>query len=471
MKQEDKVVMKDDKYEREIDLKEIFFRVLYGWRKIIIIAFVFAVFCGGYNLFSGMRTENNKAALINQETAYQNALSTYETSKSTIEKEIRNLTTSLERQIEYNNNAIIMQINPFDEQMANITYYIDMNYQLMPDQIYQNFDTSNMVISAYVAKAENGEMYNYIIDNLSYDIDIKYLKELISIEPDFDNHMLHIQVIHSDKTLCEEIFKLVCESLNITQENINESVGVHILSVINQSIQSTVDFDREKEQKTNLQNVEDYKIRLTERQAALSALVIPTKSVASIRSVIKYAIIGFFIGAILIISIIIFSFMMSDKILSTKDFRKRYCIRILGMLNKSSKKRLFGFIDHFFNRLEGTLTVKITEDEAIKRICSSLTAILKVEDIKNCSIMITGTAKIESIEAIYKKIAIEFKDNSYKFLFGGNICYTTKTIDMISECNAVVIVEEFGHTTNTEIAKELFNINDLNKKIIGAILI
>jgi len=466
--------MNDVNYEKDIELKELFFRILNGWRRVIVVALLFAFLFGGYKCISGMRALNDKATIESQETAYEAAQSTYETNKAIMQKEIDNINTSIERQTKYNEESILMQINPFDEQVANISFYIDSDYQIMPDLTYQNTDIADMVIRSYLSFAQNGDMYNYILKNLSYDIEYQYLKEIISVWCEYESNTISIQVVHSDLSICKEIIEIVRKFIEEEQDVIKEKVGEHSISIINESTISSVDFNRETEQKAKLQIVEDYKNSLVVKQAALSALVAPTKTVLSnsliLKSMIKYSILGFFAGVFLIIVIILLSFMMSDKLSNTKEFRARYSLRVLGMLKKPLKKRFFGFIDQWLMRLEGTSDVKVTEDEAIKRICANLKAALKIEDILNCKIMITGTAKIDNLESIFKKISVEFEDNSCKFFYSGNISYTAKTIEMIAECNAVIIVEKMGHSTHTEITKELDNINDINKKVIGVVL-
>jgi len=467
--------MNDEKYESEIDLKQLLNTFLFSWRKIIVVAIIFTIFCGGYKFTSGIRVLNDKLTIANQASTYQTALSAYNTTKETLENEIINLKTSSEHQKEYNDNSILMQINPFDEQIASLNYYVDTNYQIIPNITYQNQDITGMVIRAYVASLQNGKLYTFIINNLTSDIELGYLKEIIYLNPDYENNTIYAQVVHYDKTVCEEIFVLLKQYFEQEKDNINDIVGDHAISIINESFQTLVDFDLEKSQNTNILTLNNYKISLAEKQNALVTLIEPTQYVTTkssiIKSAIKYAIAGFILGSFLALVVIATVFLMSDRLLGTKELRSRYNLRVLGIMERSSKKRLFGFIDQFINKLVGISNVKIEEKEAVKRICANLKAFLTMENISNCNIMLTGTTDIKNIEALYNKISSELMISAGKLMFGGNISYTAETINKVADCNAIVIVEEIGQSTYTEITKEIENIKDLNKKVIGIIII
>lgn len=465
----------DNKHERVIDLKDLLFRILYGWRKILLVAIIFTILMGSYKFYSGNKTLNNKSILENQEIAYKSALATYETSKKTLEKEITNLQTSIERQNEYNEKSILMQINPFDKQVATINYYIDTNYKISPNLTFQNIDTTDMVIKAYITNAQNGEIYNYIIDNLSYDIDLKYFKEIFLAEADFENNMIKIEISHFNKDICSEILDLITKYFEIEKAEIQKIIGEHELSIVNESIQSVVDLDLELKQKEKLQLATSYKDNLIEKQKSFSSLAAPVRTSYSktllIKSAIKYSVLGFAFGAFLQILIILLSYAFSNKVIKEKEISQIYNLKVLGVIDKPSKKSVLKIVDRWISRLEGTLYNKIDENAAIKRIVANIEAILKLGNLSSYNIVITGTTDINKIEYIYKKIDDEIKSPSYKLSYGDNINYTAKTIKQVSDSNVVIIVEELEKSSFSEINKELENIYVLDKNVLGVIII
>jgi capsular polysaccharide biosynthesis protein len=468
----------DNNYVREITLKELFFIVMHGWRNIIATALIFGIIFGSYKSLTGFRTLKDEATLKNLENSYQTSLSTYETNKTSLEKEIDNIKTSLDRQQEYNDKSILMQINPFNKQKASISFYVDTNYKIMPNLIYQNTDITNMVIRSYLSIAQDGELFNYILNHLSYDIERRYLKEIVTVTEDYDNHMIFVEVVHSDNELCKEIYSLVRECFEQAKDSINEIVGEHTLSVVAESSQAVVDFNLEQIQKTNLQTVTDLENALVEKQKSLEILKAPIKTTINnttiIKSIIKFIILGGIIGIFFAMVLLTFIFIMSDKLTSGNEIRNRFKLKLLGVINYNNKKRIFNFIDKWLNSLEGVSNNNLNKEEALKLICANLKASINNENEKlksNYNIVMTGTIKKEEIEKLTKDIYSNLAKDGYQIHCGENLCYSAETTEKIATCDAVIIIEKVGQSTYTEIVKMLANINDLEQKVIGSIII
>ena len=461
--------------QKELDLKLIIFRVFYSWRKIILFGIIMSLLLGGYRYFSLNRTLNNEVNKRGQEKAYKTALDTYNINKETLETEIKNLQNSISNLIDYNDNSILMKINPFNEQLASISYYVDTDYQIMPELSYQNMDTSDSIIKAYINKTQSNDIIDYMDDKLSVTIDKKYLKELITTSFDFENNMFFILVAHIDLKICEEIASIIKEYIEQQKDSISNIIGNHSLSIIDYSVQSTVNLDLDSKQKNNQQTLAGYETNLKTKQDELNNLSAPVKapdlSGIIMKSSIKFIIVGFIAGCFIAFLVYIFIYIMSDRLYDLKNLRTVYKLKILGKIDKRGKRRLFGFIDKVIKRLEGTSEKDMAEDEAIERIYANLKAIINSKDTNNHNIIISGAADIDKINNICTKLAKIEKDSSYRFVSSGNINYTADTINKLMECNAIVLVEEIGKSTYNEIGKQLDNINDLGKDVVGVVLI
>jgi capsular polysaccharide biosynthesis protein len=457
--------------DRPVDIKELFFRIIYSWRKIILLSLVLAVILGGYKFYSETRNLNG----LSQEDNYQTAMKAYRLNKAVLESEINHLLQSIEEQKEYNENSVLMQINPLDKQVASINYYVATGYKIMPEVTYQNVDITNMIIGSYNIIVSKGEMYQYIMDNLSFDIEPRYLKEIITATADFNTHMISIDIVHNERKQCEEIYRLVMDYFNQAKNDITEKIGEHTISIIDDSIQSVVDLSLDEYQKNNYLLISDYETKLQEKQAEMSALIVPVKSTNSVTVVInnsiKYGIFGFVIGMMLSAFLLLSINLLSDRLTGTKELRDRFNIRILGEIKKKRKKKFFGFIDLWLEKMEGKVSSNMAEVEEIKRVCANIKAVLHMEKYGNSKVMLTGTANINKIIGICDKLNKEMTESHVQIISGANICYTASTIESIQDCGSVVIVEEINNSTYTEITKQIININDLNKKIIGAVLI
>lgn len=462
--------------EKQISLRVMIFKILYNWRKIFLLAIIFAIICGCYKYVLEKRTMTNSNTAYEQNLkVYKDEFLRYEASKNSLESEISDIKTHIERQSKYNNSSLIMKINPFNEYVALLAFYIDTNYQINPNLTYQSKDKTNSIARAYYDTLNNGDIFAYLVNKLSYKTEIEYLKEIISIWPDYDTDMLYVQIINKDEKSCEEIMNLIENKILLAKDKIVMSVGEHELIDIQKSIQSIIDISLDTRQRTNIQNLNDYDLGLNEKKLALQQLTIPIKPIQyniSYKNILRYTVIGAILGIFIEIFITILLLMMNNKIISGKDFRNLYNIKVIGNIQKDYSKHLFGFVDRFFKKLEGMSSAMKDREEAIGVVCANLKAILQVENLEEGCILFTGSICEEKIEEICKKIDAMFSDNNtYKFQFASNINYSSKAISQLTNCDAIILVEEAETSTYNEIEKELEWIDDLNKKVIGVVIV
>lgn len=323
-------------YEREIDLVQLFMAM---WKKawiIIIAAVVGAALISVVKLIPAIKDLNDPEVIEEQEKDYQKELEQYENKKSTLEREIDNITKSIERQKEYNDESILMQINPYDKQIATIQFYVNTGYQIRPDLVYQNPDYSNSIIRSYMSLAQNGEMYNYIIDKLPEKIELRYVKEIIKVDVDYNNNMIFVEVAHKDKEDCENIFQWINDFFTGYQADIAEKVAAHTLDIVSSSEYTAVDLELEQIQRNSEQKVIDLTNSLTTKTDDLDKLEEPKAKISTvgsvIKSAIKYVLVGGVLGGFVAAAVILLLFMMDTTIKTEKDVAFYLGLPILGAI-------------------------------------------------------------------------------------------------------------------------------------------
>ena len=315
--------MEQRTYVREIDLIQLIKVMLKRFWIMVLAGVIGAVLLGAYKLLPMIRNLNNPAVLEQQEKVYQEELETYEKNRAQAEKELENLNTSIDRQKEYNENSVLMQINPFDKYIANVQYYIDTNYQINVENVYQNPDITKSVLNAYASITNNGMMYNYLQENMKEDMELRYLQELVKVTVDYNNYMINISVIHKDEQKCEELLRLVKKCFNSYQKTIEQNIGSHDMQMVTESTYVTVDLNLEETQKGNRAKVESLMESLAKKQEEYNAMKEPTKKVTSsasvIKSGIKYILVGGVFGGFLAAAVIFFMIFMDTTIKDEKD--------------------------------------------------------------------------------------------------------------------------------------------------------
>ena len=329
----------NETYEQEIDLKWLIYRVLRGWRSIVVWAIVvaFVVGLGSIAVF-GIKCLDPEY-LPEQEANFKRAYASWEATIENYEAQLDNLEEAQEEQTEYNENSILMKIDPLRQFHASFELYVNYDYQIMPDMAYQNIDLSDRILKAYATYMTNGELQQYVIDNLSYDIERRYLSEILSVSVDYGNNMISVSVTNQSAESCQEMLDLVRTALMTKYEDINAAIAEHTLTTTNSSAYEAVNLSLQETQKANLQAVTD--LNMT-KQAVFEEYEEwqedeegqePTPEytmIEVIKSAIKLFIIGGVVGAVLVAVIIAFAALLSGKLLNPEDVKNRFGLRVIG---------------------------------------------------------------------------------------------------------------------------------------------
>ena len=104
--------MNTEEYEQEIDLKDLFFYMLYRWRLLLLAAVIGAAALGGVKVLkSSSAADSEIAEVVNPD--YEQVLEAYEMEKQALEQTVESLQTSLAAQNRYIAESPYMQTNPY----------------------------------------------------------------------------------------------------------------------------------------------------------------------------------------------------------------------------------------------------------------------------------------------------------------------------------------------------------------------
>ena len=167
----------------KISLQDIFWNVLLGWRKILLICALFVVLGCGAKYLQVVKTANIKEIIP-------------EESKTEIVSEIEDLELQIDRAQKYVDNSILLKINPYEENIAVFQYYVDSDYRISYLK-EQKRDYTDDLISLYHRYITSGEFRQQIIDRVGLNIQPEYLGELIKVEENASS--ICISFIYPDK--------------------------------------------------------------------------------------------------------------------------------------------------------------------------------------------------------------------------------------------------------------------------------
>ena len=188
-----------------------------------------------------------------------------------------------------------------------------------------------------------------------------------------------------------------------------------------------------------------------------------------VKEAVKFAVIGLVLGAFLAAFILVVIYLMSGKLQSTESFREEFGMPLLGQVTKApAKKRLFGFIDKWLQRMEEGEYADITYEEQLKIVAANLkTAVSREGSMKK--IMLAGTMNREEAEAFSAQLASELEGislSSYE-----RIIFQASALEDMGSYEGVLFLEKKGASYTKLIKKEKALADDRNVQVLGAVVL
>lgn len=454
--------------EQEIDLKELMFAVLRKWRPIILVAIIFAILLGGFKIAKGFMQMNDAEYVADKAKENEANIDQYNSSKNRLENEVENLKASIANQQEYIEKSILMNISPYDKYVSTADIYISTDYQIMPGMTYQNINTAASILKSYMSIAQNGEMYNYVLKQMDNAVELRYLQEVIKVEPDYNNNILNVTVVAANEKDAKRIMRLILACMEEGQDEIIAAIGEHQFNIVNQSNFVTVDLDLDNNQKNQSKKLEQLETSLNDKTKELDDLKEPESVLVSKRNIakgaIKYGILGGVLGGFMMVFFSCVAFLMSDKLYSERALRRRFGLMVLGSFTGEDKKKAFAFVDKWLDKMEGVADKKISDEATYEVIAAN--ALNYVENAS--TVLLVGTTDGEFLEDLRNELSGLL--DGVEIILGGNIIRDASAIKKVSSCDAVIMVEERKRSTFADIEQEMDLVRSLDKKVIGCIV-
>lgn len=235
--------------EDEIDLVALTFTLLRKYRQILAAALacaiIFGAAAGAHTAWGGAVSQDAQKAYESELAEYNRKKESYEAAKQQYsldiannEKSQRDTEYAIQNAQEYAENSVWNNLDPYNVRVAQADLYVTTNYQIQPGMAYQNPDRTDSVLSAYASLLGNSSTLSEVAQQ--FNMQERYLRELVTISSDPDTHLLAITVMSSSEQTSSNILAALLEQVNAMNANITASVGSHTISVIAQSSYSTV---------------------------------------------------------------------------------------------------------------------------------------------------------------------------------------------------------------------------------------
>lgn len=187
-------------------------------------------------------------------------------------------------------------------------------------------------------------------------------------------------------------------------------------------------------------------------------------------SAVKFGIVGMIGGVCLVCLVFCLSYVMSGKLQSEGNFQKKFGMSLLGVVRKNqTKKKIFGFVDKWINRLEEGPCAKIPRNEQIKIAAVNVqSAIHRNSDEKIKRVMIAGTVASDDVIEICERIAEEIGDVTFSPY--RQIVFHASALKKLEYYEGILFIEKKGESYEKFIEQEKSLAFDRDVKILGVIV-
>lgn len=178
----------------------------------------------------------------------------------------------------------------------------------------------------------------------------------------------------------------------------------------------------------------------------------------------KYCGMGF-VGAVFVLACLYgVSYVCSDKLRGERELRERYGYYLLGTFPRQERKSFLQIVDKGLERLEG-VSERIKPEEVYWIISINIINLAKTGG----TFLVTGTVSIKKLQEFVDVVASQVENVT--LTAGANMNATASTLEMLAECDAVILVEERGKSLRAKIHKEYESITALGKQVVGYVVI
>ena len=458
--------MDNHNYEQEIDLKDLMFAVFHKWRGIILVAVILGILLGGFKLGSGLINKGSGESVADTEETYAEDQDIYERTQALYELEIEDLKEKIKAQETYLTNSILMRISPYNKYTASAEVFVKTD---VPDNTVGVYllqsDPADGIIKAYegIVKRADG------LDRISgKSIDNQYIRELIGTNVDYEGNVLTISVAYTDEAGAVEILDALLNNLESKKNEIQEKLEKHDLIVMDEVVGVTADQGLAGLQQNNTNSFTTLQKNLADKEKAFEELVEPSQpsslsAASSLKSGIKYGVLGGVLGAFLSIFCICVAFLMSDRLNSEKELKKRFGLRILGVFSQAPRKRAFAGVDGWLNRMEGKRLRHPAEVYEIMAV-----------NVRNYmqtgkKILILGSASNDKMSEIAEEL--KKRVDGIEIQIGQDMEHYAETLSLLPEAGQIILVEERGKAKFEEIQSQVEVIRSLDKDIMGCVVL
>ena len=419
-------------YEQEIDLKDLFFQLLYCWRSILVAALIGAVLMGSYRILS-IELTHKEGKKTKDEKQYEVDLQEFRDNLRNARNGVKTYTNLIKEKNEYLDDSVYMKLDAQDEWFAFKRYYIQVDQAVLdalPQAIQE--DPAERVASAYTETLKNG-LDPEEMEALLGTGKREYIDELVSIGGDAGSNTLTLSVIGANEEDVLRQLAYFADRLNTVCGPKAQAVASHTLTLLDEDVRSRIDGGLSAKQDEINKQILEWQTALKEQKEALNELEDKEEPKLG-RGIGKASVIGFLLGALLLAGIHAVKYIVGGRLHCGSELTDRFGLPVYGEFPKSRARRPGKGLDKLFEKWE----FKHASSDAV--VVNEIVALLR-ERHGGKRVLLTGTVSEDKLLNLSQKLQPGL-EGAVLLDAQGDILTNSAAITGASGADAVVLVEE-----------------------------
>ena len=448
-------------YELEIDLRDLFFHLLYRWRSLLVAALIGAILVGSYQYISIEQT-HRAGKKTKAEKQYEIDLQEFRDSLRNARNSVKTYNNLIKEKNDYLDESVYMSLDAQNEWYAYKRYIIRVDQAVM-DALPQGIqeDPTDRVASAYTATLKSG-LDSEEMEALLGTGRREYIDELIGIGSDPASNTLTISVVGASQEDVLRQLDYFDNRLNTVCAPKAQAVEPHTLTLLDEDARSRVDGGLSATQDEINQQILEWQKSLKEQRETLTNLEDKKEPTYS-NHIKRYIAIGFILGALVLAAIYTAKYVMGGRLHSASELSERYSLPVYGAFTKSRARRPGKGLDKLFEQWE----FKHASSDDV--VADEIVALLK-ERHEGQRVLLTGTVSAEKLNSLCKRLQPGLA-GAVKLNAEGDFLTNNAAVSDAASADAVVLVEEqhVSRSKSIERAAEMLIMGSAN--VTGCIAI
>lgn len=458
--------------EYEIDLKDLLYRIMKRWRRIIVGAIIIALVAGMFKFVTGMLELTDSEKLAAAESKYAIALADYEATGEKLRTTIQNLQDDSANQQEYNDKSALMKIDPMNKWVGSFVLYIDSKYQIDPSLTYQNTDRTNRLLIAYSGYLKSGEFYNELLSKTDIVDEIRFLNEIYWVTVDSGASSVTVNSIGKSESDVREILDLVKEALAEKSATFKTAIGDHSYDILMESVYSTIDLDLDETQKKNLLAVSEYANQIGEADTKLTeweetpAPRAEYGMLYTVKQAVKFVLFGGVAGIFVMAMLYAMIYVLNGRVKTESDWAMMG-YRVLARVGSEEKKRAFWKIDRWVDRVIGGRPEAVSLETSCKLAANNLSGVLKEKGVSSATVI----SDLDETTAAGIVAGLDKAGTGIPFTYAGNVLSDPETVKRLSNVSEVLLLGHQNGTRMEDVQKIKTLLEAWGKTTLGVIVL